>query len=68
MAVARPNSDWMLRQMRNLEFRHSVARFYDLNGNVNIHFSDKNKLKLMAYSSSDEFNLNSNSLYTNTTT
>ncbi|RKD86042.1 TonB-dependent receptor [Mangrovibacterium diazotrophicum] len=56
-------SDWMLRQMRNLEFRHSVARFYDLNGNVNIHFSDKNKLKLMAYSSSDEFNLNSNSLY-----
>ena len=56
-------SDWILRQMRNVKFRNSVAHFYDLNGNINLYLSDKNKLKLMAYSSSDEFNLNSNSLY-----
>ncbi len=56
-------SDWILRQMRNVKFRNSVAHFYDLNGNINLHFSDKNKMKLMAYASSDEFNLNSNSLY-----
>ena len=56
-------SDWILRKMKNLDFRHSVARFYDLNGNVNLHFADKNNLKIMAYNSADEFNLNSNSLY-----
>lgn len=56
-------SDWILREIKNLQFRHSVAQFYDLNGNVNFHFSDKNNLKIMGYSSGDEFNLNSNSLY-----
>ncbi|HKJ42846.1 MAG TPA: TonB-dependent receptor, partial [Sunxiuqinia sp.] len=56
-------SDWILRQTKNLKFRHSIARFYDLNGNVNFHLSDRNNLKLMGYTSSDEFNLNSNSLY-----
>jgi opacity protein-like surface antigen len=56
-------SDWILRQMRNVKFRNSVAHFYDLNGNVNLQLSDKNNLKLMGYASSDEFNLNSNSVY-----
>jgi hypothetical protein len=56
-------SDWILRQMHNVKFKNSVAHFYDLNGNINLQFSDKNALKLMAYTSSDEFNLNSNSLY-----
>ena len=56
-------SDWILNDIKNLDFNNSVARFYDLNGNINLHFSDKHSLKLMAYNSADEFNLNSNSLY-----
>jgi hypothetical protein len=56
-------SDWILRQMRNIQFRNSVARFYDLNGNINLHLGDRNNLKIMGYSSADEFNLNSGSLY-----
>ncbi len=56
-------SDWILRQMRNVKFRNSIAHFYDLNGLVNLQISDRNNLNLMAYTSSDEFNLNSNSLY-----
>ena len=56
-------SDWILRQMKDVDFRNSVANFYDLNSNINLHFSDKHNLKLMAYNSGDEFNLNSSSLY-----
>jgi hypothetical protein len=56
-------SDWLLRQTRNPTFMNSVAHFYDLNGTANIEFSPKNHLKLMGYTSSDVFNLNSSSLY-----
>ncbi len=56
-------SDWVLRQMKNVEFQNSTARFFDINGNINLNLGDKNELKLMGYVSGDEFNLNSNSLY-----
>ncbi len=56
-------SDWVLRQMKNVEFQNSTARFFDVNGNINLNLGDKNELKLMGYVSGDEFNLNSNSLY-----
>lgn len=56
-------SDWILRQTKNVEFKNSVANFYDINANVKLNFSDKHNLKLMAYNSGDEFNLNSSSLY-----
>ncbi len=56
-------SDWVLRQMKNADFKKSVANFYDLNANINLHFSGKHNLKIVAYNSGDEFNLNSNSLY-----
>jgi len=57
-------SDWMMKQSRNKTFMYSVARFYDVNGTVNFELGPKNHLKLMAYYSSDAFNLNSNTLYT----
>ena len=56
-------SDWLLQQTKNPTFMNSVAHFYDLNGSVNIEFGHKNHLKLTGYTSSDVFNLNSNSLY-----
>ena len=56
-------SDWLLQQTKNPTFMNSVAHFYDLNGTANIEFNTKNHLKLMGYTSSDVFNLNSSSLY-----
>jgi len=56
-------SDWMLQQTKNPTFMNSIAHFYDVNGSVNFEFGPKNHLKLTGYTSSDVFNLNSNSLY-----
>lgn len=56
-------SDWLLQQTRNPTFMNSVAHFYDVNGSANIEFGPNNHLKLMGYSSSDVFNLNSDALY-----
>ncbi len=56
-------SDWILRQTKNEQFMNSVAHFYDLNGNTNLVLGENNRLNLMGYMSSDEFNLNSSSLY-----
>jgi hypothetical protein len=57
-------SDWIMRQSKNADFMNSVARFYDINGTVNLVLGENNTLKLMGYASNDKFNLNSNSLYT----
>lgn len=56
-------SDYLLRLTRNPQFINSVAHFYDLNATAAIELSPKNHLKLTGYTSSDLFNLNSNSLY-----
>ncbi len=56
-------SDWMLKSVKDADFQNSTARFFDVNGSVNLQLGDKNSLKLMGYLSGDEFNLSSNSLY-----
>lgn len=56
-------SDWLLQQTKNPTFMNSVAHFYDVNATAYIEFSPKNQLRLMGYSSSDVFNLNSASLF-----
>lgn len=56
-------SDWLLKQTHNPTFMNSVAHFYDVNGTANLEFSPKNHMKIIGYSSSDVFNLNSNTLY-----
>lgn len=56
-------SDWLLRQTKDADFINSVAHFYDINAKADFALGKKNHLKVMAYHSYDEFNLNSNSLY-----
>ena len=57
-------SDWIMKQSKNAQFMNSVAHFYDINGTATLVLGQNNTLKLMGYVSNDEFNLNSNSLYT----
>lgn len=56
-------SDWALKKINNLDLKNSIARFYDVNTNINLQLSDDDNLKIMAYQSADEFNLKVNSLY-----
>ncbi|RYF57065.1 MAG: TonB-dependent receptor, partial [Cytophagaceae bacterium] len=57
-------SDWILRQLANAAYQNSKASFYDLNLHLTHEANDKNTFYLTAYTSRDQFKLNSDSLYT----
>lgn len=57
-------SDWLLRQLVNAAYQNSKASFYDLNLHLTHEANDKNTFYLTAYTSRDQFKLNSDSLYT----
>jgi hypothetical protein len=47
-------SDWLLKQMPDINLRNSSAKFYDFNGLVNWS-GDKDKITLFGYVSNDQF-------------
>lgn len=57
-------SDWILKQLANGAYQNSKASFYDLNLHLTHEANDKNTFYLTAYTSRDQFKLNSDSLYT----
>lgn len=56
-------SDWLLRQLKSREIKNSNASFYDLNFNLNHKIDDRNNLFVSAYTSSDRFTFNRDTLY-----
>ena len=56
-------SGWLLRQMKAKELRNSKASFYDITANISHAIDENNNLYLSAYTSSDRFTLNSDTLY-----
>ncbi|MEZ0542080.1 TonB-dependent receptor [Fibrella arboris] len=57
-------SDWLLKQLANAAYQNSKASFYDLNLHLTHEANEKNTFYLTAYTSRDQFKLNSDSLYT----
>ncbi|HEY4155296.1 MAG TPA: carboxypeptidase-like regulatory domain-containing protein [Puia sp.] len=55
-------ANWLLNLLPQ-QYKHSKASFYDLNLNVTHQINKKNNLYLTAYTSSDHFNLNSDTAY-----
>ncbi len=56
-------SNWILKNLHNDDFNKSKASFYDLNLILSHEINSKNNLYLTAYTSSDKFKLNSDTLY-----
>lgn len=56
-------SDLLLNQLNSKELKNSSASFYDLTAQLTHKINDNNSLYLSAYSSSDKFRLNSDTLY-----
>ncbi len=56
-------SDWLLKEVPDVEYKNSSASFYDLNLNLSHEFNAKNSLYIMGYMSNDQFRLNSDTLY-----
>jgi hypothetical protein len=48
-------SDWVLRQLKNLQLKKSSASFYDIQGMVTFDPNDKNSFSLSGYLSEDNF-------------
>ncbi len=48
-------SDWILRQVRQVDVRQSSASFYDLNGLISHQFTPNNRLSIGYYGSEDYF-------------
>ncbi|WP_375444597.1 TonB-dependent receptor domain-containing protein [uncultured Fibrella sp.] len=57
-------SDWLLKQLTSAAYQNSKASFYDLNLHLTHEANEKNTFYLTAYTSRDQFKLNSDSLYT----
>jgi hypothetical protein len=55
-------ADWLLNLLPE-QYKHSKASFYDLNLDVSHEINKKNNLYFTAYTSSDHFNLNSDTTY-----
>ncbi len=49
-------SDWILRQLKNIQLQKSSASFYDLQGLLTFNPNDKNSFTLSGYLSNDYFN------------
>ncbi len=56
-------SDWILKQIPNQAIKNSAASFYDLNAQITHEIDDKNTIRVSGYYSSDQFKLNSDTLY-----
>lgn len=56
-------SNWLMRRLNTRSLRNSKASFYDLTAQVTHKINDNNSLYLSAYTSEDEFKLNSDTLY-----
>jgi len=50
-------SDWILRQLKDIQLQKSNASFYDVQGLLNFDINDKNSISLSGYLSNDYFNL-----------
>ncbi len=48
-------SDWLLRQMPDIDLRNSSAGFYDFSSTISIIANTKNKITIFGYASSDNF-------------
>jgi hypothetical protein len=61
-------SDWILKRIKDPDFRNSDAQFYDLAGGINAMLNDHNFIKVFGYYSQDRFILASTEkyLYSNT--
>jgi hypothetical protein len=51
-------SDWILKRLKDPDLRNSQASFYDFAGGLDFDLNDKNQISVLAYNSSDAFNLN----------
>ncbi len=56
-------SDWILKRLKNPDLRNSQASFYDFAGELDFDLNDKNQVNVLAYNSSDAFNLNNYTEY-----
>jgi hypothetical protein len=56
-------SDWLLRKTKIPAFESSDAAFLDLNGKIGINLNEKNLITASGYFSTDQFRLNSDTLY-----
>jgi hypothetical protein len=50
-------SDWVLRQLKNIQLKKSSASFYDVQGMLTFDPDDKNSFSLSGYISNDNFDL-----------
>ncbi len=50
-------SNWLLRQINNVNLQNSSASFYDLSASVNTQVNEKNLVKVFFYKSGDKFSL-----------
>lgn len=48
-------SDWILRQLKNIQLKKSSASFYDIQGLVTVDLNEKNSMSLSGYISNDNF-------------
>lgn len=56
-------SDWLLKQMKDINLRNSNAGFYDVSASINSELNNKNLLKLFGYKSYDQFTLSNTDDY-----
>lgn len=56
-------SNWILKEIKDPAFNKSSASFYDFMLHVSHTFSDKDRIYISAYTSSDRFKLNADSTY-----
>jgi CarboxypepD_reg-like domain/TonB-dependent Receptor Plug Domain len=56
-------SNWLLKQVPDKSYKNSKASFYDIMLHFSHSFSDKDRIFLTAYTSSDKFKLNGDSTY-----
>lgn len=56
-------SDWLLSRVKSSSINKSEASFYDLTANLDYSINSKNSLTVSAYTSKDEFKLQSDTVY-----
>ncbi len=56
-------SNWLLRQMPDIDLRNSSAGFYDISSTISIIANTKNKITIFGYASSDNFKYSSQLKY-----
>nr|WP_282189112.1 TonB-dependent receptor [Maribellus sp. YY47] len=55
-------TDWVLKQIPDKDISRSTTNFYDFSGKLTYKFDHNNSIKLMGYSSNDEFSTSSESI------